>query len=101
MSEYDILLKPTKLSEEWHEVPRITTCGKDKEIVKTWEDVIKCGECFNYNPLTNGTLLSKRYGKNTLVTFTKEGKLFINEAHLKDLDFNKMVLFILFLENKL
>ena len=51
--------------------------------------------------LTNGTLLTKRIKENTLITFTKEGKVFVNEAYLCDLDYNKMVLFMLLLENKL
>ena len=32
MSEYDILLRPTRIKDRWCDVPRITTCGVDKEI---------------------------------------------------------------------
>ena len=101
MSEYSILLKPTRLNEEWYEMPKINTCGKDRESVKTWDDVTKCAIDFDYKELTQGTLLTKTIEKNTLISFTKEGKVFVNEAYLIDLDYNKMVLLMLLLENKI
>ena len=101
MSEYDILLTPTRVAEQWYEVPKIVSCGVNKQQVKTWEDVTECVQQFGYTKLTNGTLLTKRIKENTLITFTKEGKVFVNQAYLCDLDYNKMVLFMLLLENKL
>ena len=101
MSEYDILLKPTRIKEKWYEVPKIVTCGTNKEQVKTWEDFVKCAKELGYDLLSTGTLVSKRLEKNTLITFTKNNDVFVNEAHLINIDYNKMTLLILLFENKL
>ena len=65
MSEYDILLTPTRVAEQWYEVPKIVSCGVNKQQVKTWEDVTECVQQFGYTKLTNGTLLTKRIKENT------------------------------------
>ena len=69
MSEYDILLTPTRVAEQWYEVPKIVSCGVNKQQVKTWEDVTECVQQFGYTKLTNGTLLTKRIKENTFYIY--------------------------------
>lgn len=99
MSEYDILLRPTKIDENWDEMPKITTCGKNKEQVKTWEDVVESAKDLGYTE--NGNIVFKSIENNGIIGFNKDGRVFINEGHITNLEYNKMVLFMLLLEKKI
>lgn len=101
MSEYNILLKPTRIDEKWYEVPRITTCGVNKEIVKTWIDVINCSIELGYETSDDNKRITKEFDENNSVSFVKEGHIFFNDIPIFTSDYNKMVLFMLLLENKL
>lgn len=101
MSEYDILLKPTRISEKWFEVPHITTCGVNKETVKTWEDVVACAKEFGYDYNVKDKFIFKQLEKDSTIYFTKNKGVFLHSIHFVDLEYNKMVLFMLLLENKL
>lgn len=101
MSEYDILLKPTRLKEQWFEVPHITTCGKNKQIVKTWNDVIECAKDFEYTISTDSNIISKKTQNDVNIYLTQDKDIFVNNVFLTKLDYNKMILFILLIENKL
>lgn len=107
MSEYDILLRPTAIKEQWFEVPGITTCGVNKQIVRTWEDVIECGKQFGYSCSSSQHILSKELDseEKRFIHFRFDGEVFVEsneeEVFLTQLSFNKMVLFMLLLEGKL
>lgn len=97
MTEYDILLFPTKIADKWYEVPRIQTCGIGKEPIRCWEDVVACAKDFNYEILS-----PECFAKDTplgYMLFHKDG-VAMNGRMMK-LDFSKMVLLMLFLEGRL
>lgn len=107
MSEYDILLRPTAIEEQWFEVPRITTCGIDKEIVRNWDDVVKCAKSLGYKSIksTEKDFVFKSINETTSVVLEEDGTIHIVSEKIKTqimtLKYNKMVLFMLLLENKL
>jgi hypothetical protein len=101
MSEYDILLKPTKIKDRWCDVPRITTCGVNKEIVKTWKDVVDCAKELGYKCSPEDKFVYKRVGGPFLFTFTETYDFLINNNSIRKLEYNKMVLYMLLFENKL
>lgn len=107
MSKYDILLKPTAIEEQWFEVPRITTCGVDKEIVRNWDDVVKCAKGLGYKSIksTEKDFVFKSINGTTNVVLEEDGTIYIvskkTKIQVMTLKYNKMVLFMLLLENKL
>ena len=108
MSEYDILLRPTAIKEQWFEVPKITTCGVDKEIVKNWDDVVKCAKSLGYKSIrsTEKDFVFKSINEFSNVILEEDGNVYVISStkfktQLMTLKYNKMVLFMLLLENKL
>lgn len=104
MSEYNVLLKPTRIDEKWYEVPKFTACGVHKQIVNTWEEVVECGEDFGYETRGKGLLTKKCnfHGDNQVeINFFSTGEILVGETKMACLDYNKMVFFMLLLEGKL
>lgn len=101
MSEYNILLKPTRIKDRWCDVPRITTCGVDKEIVRNWRDVVRCAEELGYKSSPENKFVYKRINRPFLFTFTESNDFLINNNPIFKLEYNKMVLYMLLFENKL
>lgn len=105
MSEYNILLKPTRLSEQWFEVPRISCCDKHGEVVKTWEQVIESAEDFGYKTSPLKTYIHKVINIETTLVIRKNGEISIlkpnDEVLICRTTFNNALLFILFMEGRL